>query len=115
LASLAKAAHDAAESGNVVIQEQIKFGASVLVASVGSAKQRLNFENEFPVAGVGGMFRASLVEKYFADSLQKAIPEAVFTQPRFNPAIGALLLAYKQAKIEIDETLLANLEKRPDK
>ncbi len=57
------------------------------------------------------MFRASLVKKYFAESLEKEIPAAVFTEPRFNPAIGAVLLAYKQVNIEINETLLANLRK----
>ena len=111
LASFAKAAHEAAAKGNVVIQEQIKFGAGVLVASVESAARRLNFEKEFPVAGVGGMFRGELMRKCFQEILEEKLPNAVFTEPRFNPAIGALLLAYKQAKIETGETLLTNLEK----
>lgn len=111
LASFAKAAHEAAVAGNAVIRDQIKFGANVLVEGVGSAARRLGFDGEFPVAGVGGMFRASLLKKHFAESLQKEIPAAVFVEPRFNPAIGAVLLAFKQAKIEINETLLANLDK----
>lgn len=110
LASFAKRAHEAAEAGNVVIQDQIKFGARVLVESVRSAAGRLGFRDNFPVAGVGGMFRARLMRKYFSEILRD-VPGAVFTEPRFNPAIGALLLAYKQAKIEIDEALLTNLEK----
>jgi hypothetical protein len=57
------------------------------------------------------MFRGALVKKYFSESLQKEIPEASFIEPRFNPALGALLLAYKQAKVVIDDTLLTNLEK----
>lgn len=111
LASLAKIAHEAAAAGNVVIRDQIKFGADVLAESVGSAAKRLEFAGGFPVAGVGGMFRAPLMKKYLAESLQNKTPGAVFTEPRFNPAIGALLLAYRRAGIEINENLLQTLEK----
>ncbi len=111
LASFAKAAHEAAAAGNEIIGDQIKFGASVLVESVQSAVKRLSFQDNFPVAGVGGMFQGELMRKYFSELLQREIPAAVFIEPRFNPAIGAVLLAYKQAKIEISETLLANLGK----
>jgi len=110
LASFAKAAHEAAAAGNVVIRDQIKFGASILVESVRSAVKRLYFQNNFPVAGVGGMFQGELVRKYFLEFLQKEIPGAVFIKPQFNPAIGALLLAYRQAEIEINEILLTNLK-----
>ena len=111
LASFARIAHEAAEAGNLVIQQQINFGVSVLIESAGSAARRLGFRNEFPVAGVGGMFRAPLMKKYFSEALQKEIPAAVYTEPRFNPAIGALLLAYKQSGIDINVNLLKKLEK----
>jgi N-acetylglucosamine kinase-like BadF-type ATPase len=110
LASFAKRAHEAAAAGNTIIREQIKYGAGVLVKSVQSAAQRLRLTGNFPVAGVGGMFRAELMKKCFSESLRQ-VPGAIYTEPRFNPAIGALLLAYKQAKIEINDALLANLEK----
>jgi N-acetylglucosamine kinase-like BadF-type ATPase len=115
LASLARAAQEAATDGNTVIQEQIKHGARVLTESVGVAARRLMFQNDFPVAGVGGMFRGNLMKKYFGESLQERVAEAEFAAPRFNPAIGALLLAYKQAKIEINENILVNLENSPVK
>jgi glucosamine kinase len=111
LASFARRAHEAAAAGNEVIREQINYGAHVLVKSVLSASKRLNFQGDFPVAGVGGMFRAPLMQKCFSESLQKEVSGAIFTQPRFNPAIGAVLLAYRQAGIEINESLLKNLEK----
>jgi N-acetylglucosamine kinase-like BadF-type ATPase len=111
LASLAKSAHEAAAAGNSVLRHQIKFGTNVLVESVKSAAGRLGFQEKFPVAGVGGMFRGELMSRYFSELLQKEITGAVFTEPQFNPAIGALLLAYKQSKIEINELLLTNLKK----
>jgi N-acetylglucosamine kinase-like BadF-type ATPase len=111
LASFARAAHEAAEAGNALIQEQIKFGANVLVESVRGAARRLKLQDKFLVAGVGGMFRARLMKKYFAELLQSKIPAATFAEPRFSPAIGALLLAFRQAGIDVSEDLLSNLEK----
>lgn len=111
LASFAQAAHDAALQGNNIISEQIKGGARVLVESAVSAARRLKFEKSFPVAGVGGMFRGALMKKYFTESLNESSAAAVYAEPHFSPPIGALLLAYKQAKIEINDKLLTNLEK----
>ena len=115
LASLARTAHEAAVAGNVIIRDQIKFGAEVLVDSVRSVAKRLGFRDGFPVAGVGGMFLAQLMKKYFSDFLQKKVPGAVFTEPRFNPAVGALLLSYRQAKVELKEDLLINLKTSSEK
>jgi glucosamine kinase len=112
LARFARAAHDAAAEGNQVINEQIRFGARVLAESVRAAAGRLNFVEKFPVAGVGGMFRGALLKKYFAEFLQAEIPrQAVLIEPRFDPAVGALLLAYRQAAVALSEDLLNNLEK----
>lgn len=111
LASFAKCAHAAAVAGNTVVRDQIMFGAGVLVQSVQSAARRLAFTDKIPVAGVGGMFQGELMKKYFSELLQTEVPAAVYHEPRFNPAIGAVLLAYKKAKITINQTLLANLDK----
>jgi N-acetylglucosamine kinase-like BadF-type ATPase len=111
LASFARAAHAAAEAGNASIREQIEFGANVLIESVSAATRQLKFQNEFPVAGVGGMFRAALMKEYFKESLKAKMPAATFVEPRFDPAEGALLIAFRQAKIDITENLLSNLEK----
>ncbi len=111
LASFAKRAHEAAEAGNISIRNEIKFGVEILVESVSSAARRLKMDDAFSVAGIGGMFRASLMKKYFAECLAAKMPSAVFVKPRFNPAIGSILLSYQQAKIELHEELLINLEK----
>jgi N-acetylglucosamine kinase-like BadF-type ATPase len=110
IAALAKAAHDAAENGNELLRKQIRRGAEILVESVKSATNRLQFTNDFPVASVGGMFRGALLKNYFAKLLSEKVPNAKFVEPVFGPAIGALLLAYRQASLEITEQFLANLE-----
>lgn len=110
IASLAKRAH-AAANGNETIRQQIIYGLGVLAESVAAVAKKLNFKGEFPVAGVGGMFRANLTNINFERILSEKISAAKFVKPRFGPAIGALLLAYRQAEIEITEELLRNLEK----
>lgn len=111
LAKFAEAAHEAALNGNQTVADQIRFGADVLAESVASAARRLNFQEHFPVAGVGGMFRGALVKKRFAEALREKCPAARFAEPRFGPAIGALLLAYKRAAVEIGDAVFSNLEK----
>lgn len=115
IAALAEAAHEAAENGNQILQNQIRFGAEILVESVKSAANRLQFTDNFPVVGVGGMFRAKLMNQYFAEIISEKLPNAKFVKPVFGPAIGALLLAYRQANTEITGQLLANLENAQNK
>ena len=110
IASLAKRAHEAADDGNQTIRGQIFYGVGVLTESVKRVAEKLNFQSKFPVAGIGGMFRAVLMNEYFEKSLAEKMPSAEFVKPRFGPATGALLLSYEQAKIEINEDLLNNLE-----
>ena len=110
IASLAKRAHEAAAKGNQTIRGQILHGVEVLTESVSRVAEKLNFHEIFPVAGVGGMFRAALMNEYFVNSLAEKTPCAELIKPRFGPAIGALLLSYRAAKIELSANLLNNLE-----
>lgn len=115
-ASLAKAAQNtAALADNKMIAAQIKIGASELIGNVKTAASHLQFEEKFLVAGVGGMFRGQLMRQYFQESLAAEVPNAVFVEPKFNPAIGALLLAFGQTGIVLNKSLLANLEKSSKK
>ncbi|MDQ2747650.1 MAG: ATPase [Acidobacteriota bacterium] len=111
IASLAKRAHEVAVEGNQAIRGQILHGVEVLTESVARVAEKLNFQSKFPVAGIGGMFRAQLTNEYFENSLAEKNALAAFVKPRFGPACGALLLAYEQAKIGITKDLLNNLEK----
>lgn len=110
VAALAKTAAQAAADGNGVLQEQIRFGAWILAKSVRSAAGRLKFGEEFAVSAIGGMFRGALMKQDFVEFLNEKAPGARFTEPVFGPAIGALLLAYRQANVEITGQLLTNLE-----
>ena len=110
IASLAKESVTLALTGNQILREQIQHGAEILAEGVFSASKTLNLTNEFPVAGVGGMFRAELMKDYFVESLSRHIPRAVFIEPRFTPPIGALFMAYRQKNIVLTTDLLENLQ-----
>lgn len=112
VAALARRAHEAAAGGNQAVAREIAGGARALAESVASVAARLNFAGKFPVAGVGGMFRAALMNRYFEAALAEKVPLAETIKPRFGAGVGAVLLAYQQAGIEISEEVLSNLEKR---
>jgi N-acetylglucosamine kinase-like BadF-type ATPase len=115
IASFARVVHDEATKGNEILREQIKFGANSLVENVKSVANRLQFVDKFEVVGVGGMFQGELMQKFFIEYLAEKVPKANFIKPRFKPAVGALLLAYRNAKIELSEQLLLNLENSQNK
>jgi N-acetylglucosamine kinase-like BadF-type ATPase len=111
IAAFARTVHEAAANGNAGLLEQIRYGANSLVENVASVAKRLQFAESFDVVGVGGMFRGELMRQFFVESLAEKVPNARFIKPRFKPATGALLLAYRSAKIELSKHLLSNLER----
>ncbi len=115
IASFARTVHDAAVKGNKVLCQQIFYGANCLVENVASVAKRLQFVDKFEVVSVGGMFNGELFNEFFAESLSEKLPKTNFIKPRFKPAIGALLLAYRNAKIELSEQLLLNIENSQNK
>ncbi len=111
IAGLAAAAIQTAEAGNEILREQIVAGADALAKNVKATAERLNLPAEFNVVGVGGMFHGAMMRVAFEERLSATVPGARFIMPRFRPAIGALLLAYRSAGIEVTEQFLSNLEK----
>lgn len=111
IAGLAEHVQNAARRGNKTLHEQIACGAEILAASVRSVAEKLNFQTDFPVSAVGGMFRGELMIRSFKTALAEKVPLANAIKPRFGAAIGAVLLAYRQAGIEVTKDLLGNLEK----
>lgn len=110
IASLARTASDAAQAGNKTLENEIRCGAGILAESVSAAASRLRFDENFPVAGVGGMFGGELMKSFFRDALAIKSPLADVIVPRFGAAIGALFAAYRQAEIETDALMLENLK-----
>jgi len=66
----------------------------------------------FPLVLAGGVLRhpSPLLEEAIVARIRSAAPGAVPLRSRFEPAVGALLLALEAASIAVDEALLARLE-----
>jgi N-acetylglucosamine kinase-like BadF-type ATPase len=111
-ASFAAEVYRAATSGDRVAREVVEEGAVYLARLASTVARRLDLsEEEARVACVGGVFRGALLREAFASALGEQLPSARITPVRFDPAIGALLLAYREAGLERTEGLLMALER----
>jgi N-acetylglucosamine kinase len=112
LATFATIVHRAAHLGDNVARNIFEEGGSFLAALAKTVSRRLQLDpRELQVACVGGVFRGELMREAFKLSLGGQLPGANIIPPRFDPAIGAVLLAYRRAGIECTPALLQNLEK----
>lgn len=113
-ASFAKVVHQAAVEGETAAREVITEAGRSLAALAAVVAKRLNF-TEACVAPVGGVFRGEMVREAFQTELEKQIPSARIITPRFDPATGALLLAYRAAgRTPMTKSLLSALDKQTD-
>lgn len=99
LAKFSVVVHDAAKTGDAAARDIIARGAASLARLAARCVEGLSFEpqDEAPVAPVGGVFRGELVRAAFERELMKVSPAARVVDPLFDPAIGALLLAYRRS------------------
>lgn len=99
LAKFSVVVHDAAKTGDAVARDIIERGATSLARLAARCIEGLRFEAEDdpPVAPVGGVFRGELMREAFERELMKLSPAARVVDPLFDPAIGALLLAYRRS------------------
>lgn len=111
IAALARRVADRAADGDRFCAGLIERGASELALKVAAVATRLEFESDFPVAGVGGVFRGSVFRRAFDREVGRFVPGAAVIEPIFGPAAGALLLSYISAKIALSEQMLSNLKK----
>ena len=65
----------------------------------------------FPIAPNGGVFQAGeLVIKAMMNRIQATNPEAYLTEPRFPPVVGAILMAFQDFGIVINEEIFRNID-----
>jgi N-acetylglucosamine kinase-like BadF-type ATPase len=74
--------------------------------------RRLGMENdEFAVVPFGGVFRAEeLVLGSFRATIRAAAPRARMVKPRFEPVVGAVLLALSEIGVVIDDLVISTVE-----
>lgn len=105
IASIAPLVSQLAKSGDKVATEILKDAARELALAANAVINGLDMKDEnFQVAVSGSVFNAGkplLIP--FAESVKSTAPRAAIIQPKFEPAIGAVFLALKEAGVEIKQ------------
>ena len=107
LAGFARLVHDAARLGDAGASAIVGEAASALAALAATALARLDLgARDVPVAFAGGAF---VNEAFFArarERLAELAPRARAVTPRYDPAIGAALLAFADAGLAVPDRIL---------
>ena len=74
--------------------------------------QRLDMEDEvFAVVPFGGVFGAGeLILKSFRETIHRIAPQAIVIKPKYQPVVGAVVLALKDIGVGINEQVAATIE-----
>ena len=101
-----------AEDGDLVAVDVIKQGARSLAFIITTCAEVLAMQDEpYRIAATGGLVSRG---GWYFDLTQQAISEkhsqATMVQPKFEPAVGAVLLGLKELDIEWDKSVVDNME-----
>jgi N-acetylglucosamine kinase-like BadF-type ATPase len=112
VAGLCPVVADAAQQGDAVAAGILR-DAGVELGRLGAAViRRLGMEREtFAVVPFGGVFRiGEPVLATFRETVLAEAPHAAVVQPRFEPVVGAVLLALHEIGVEIDAGIVGAVE-----
>ncbi|MHB9301873.1 BadF/BadG/BcrA/BcrD ATPase family protein [Thermofilum pendens] len=111
LARLAPLVTEAARRGDAVARRIVEEAAYHLALHVVTLVRRLGMEEPVKVALVGGVFRAGeVVTEPLRRHLEKHF-KVELVEPKFPPAVGALLLSYMLSGVPLTRSLLENIER----
>jgi len=112
IASLAPIVTKLATEGDELCKSIVSEAAEELAILAKTVITRLKIQDEeFPVATVGGVFKAGdIIIKPFEDSILKIAPHAKVGKPRFGPGIGSVILALEILNGKISDEILKNIE-----
>lgn len=112
-ARLAPLLLDEAEAGDPMARAIVaEHGAGLGDYALATARRLGIASSPFPLVLAGGVLRhpSPLLEQAIVTRVQDAVPDALPVRSRFEPAIGALLLALEATPIRVDDALLVRLE-----
>jgi len=112
IAALAATVPQCADADDASARRILREAGRELGLSAGAVARRLGMTRGNPTVGmVGGVFQGSkMVRESFRREVRRHIPNAICVQPRFAPAIGAVLLALKLSGIRLTNRILKNLD-----
>lgn len=110
VAALAPIIFEQAQQGDESANQIIEHGAQELARLVRAVMTRLDWlDAPCPVTAAGGVAVQPLMDQAIGAQLKQTAPLAQWVEPRFPPAIGAVLLAAQSAGITFDQTRLNEL------
>jgi N-acetylglucosamine kinase-like BadF-type ATPase len=112
ISRLSRALLDAAQAGDHTAKRIVHDHGAALGDYALAAARRVGIEGTpFPLVLAGGVFRhpCTLLPAALVARVHTTSPEAAPIYSRFEPAVGALLLAFEAAGLTPDEPLLARL------
>lgn len=114
-AGLAPAVAEAAREGDPVARSIMHGAGEALGHLAATVLARLSMQGQpVPVVLTGGVAAArDLVLPGLMARVRAVCPEANFPEPRYDPAIGAVVLALQTAGITVDEAVMARLDQGP--
>jgi len=101
LASFGRVVADGARLGDASSIEVTASAATALADCAASIGERLDFPGEFPVAWIGGSFASAALRGAADRALVERSARAKVSDPRYQPVIGAALLALSDARLHI--------------
>jgi len=100
--------HEGDEVANSIVTKTSRKIAKMITA-VGKKMNKI--EKSIEVAYIGSVFKQKdVLLPPIRIQLQNYFTDVEINEPRFEPAIGAVIWALKEKNIQIDETILKNLE-----
>jgi N-acetylglucosamine kinase-like BadF-type ATPase len=111
IAALSRLVEQANKMEDSVSRTILEGAGTALGKLAGAVVKRLGMEQErVPVSGTGGVLHnQKQVWNAFKEEVLQQFPAARISRPEFPPLVGALLMAYRQQKQEISDSLLENL------
>jgi N-acetylglucosamine kinase-like BadF-type ATPase len=112
ISSISKLVARAAANGDQVARNIFAYEGQVMASFVSAIARRLEMTKSKPdIYCTGGVFKAGpVLLKPFRRELRKSVPRFVLRYPRFEPVIGAFILALKEHGVAVGGITLANLQ-----
>ena len=111
-AALSRIVMKVAQAGDPVAVQVIEQGARSLALIITTCAEVLDMHKEpYRIAATGGLVSSG---GWYFDLVQQGVrekhPKATMVKPKFEPAIGAVLLALDELGIEWDQNVVKNME-----
>jgi N-acetylglucosamine kinase-like BadF-type ATPase len=112
ISSLSRLIVEAARDGDTVSQKILRGATEELTEAVVTVVRQLKMENdEFELALMGGMFKVEdLIARPVRQNIKRFAARCEVISPRFEPAVGAVLLALKEINVKVNNALLETVK-----